>query len=192
MAELQKEDYGPHGDASRHLSMAQLDAGLAALPVVPKDTGHLRLIVRRRADGVREALESVCLSADEGVPGDGWSRRPPRKPDAQLAVMNHDIAELIANGQPLTLFGDNLFVDLDVSAASLPFGTRLRVGEAVLEMTPEPHDGCYKFNERFGNDALKFVQGKATRHQNRRGVYWKVIDSGAVCVGSAVEVLSRD
>ena len=192
MAELEKEDYGPHGDASRHLPMAELDAGLAALPVVPKDAGRLRLIVRRRADGVREAPESVCLSADEGVPGDGWSRRPPRKPDAQLAVMNHGIAKLIANGQPLTLFGDNRCVDLAVAAASLPFGTRLRVGEAVVEMTPEPHDGCYKFNERFGNDALKFVQGKATRHQNRRGVYWKVIDSGAVCVGSAVEVLSRN
>ena len=106
--------------------------------------------------------------------------------------MNHGIAKLIANGQPLTLFGDNLFVDLDVSASSLPFGTRLRVGKAVVEMTPKPHDGCYKFNERFGNDALKFVQEKTTRHQNRRGVYWKVIDSGEVCVGSAVEVLSRN
>ena len=192
MAKLEKEDYGPNGDASRHLPMAKLDAGLAALPEAPKDAGRLRLIVIRRADGVREALESVCLSADEGVPGDGWSRRPPRKPDAELSVMNHGIAELIANGQPITLFGDNLFVDLDVSAANLPFGTRLRVGEAVVEMTPEPHDGCYKFNERFGNDALKFVQGKNTRHQNRRGVYWKVVDSGEICVGAAVEVLSRD
>jgi hypothetical protein len=191
MAELQKEDYGPHGDASRHRSATELAAGLAALPEAPKDAGTLTLIVRRRADGVRETPESVRLSLEEGVPGDGWSRRPPRKPDAQLAVMNDGIASLVANGQPLTLFGDNLFVDLDITAANLPFGSRIRVGEALVEMTPEPHDGCHKFNERFGNDALKFVQAKETRDQNRRGVYWKVVEPGEARVGCPVEVVSR-
>ena len=85
----------------------------------------------RRADGVRETPERTRLSPDDGVPGDDWSRRPPRDPEAQLAVMRRDVAELIANGQPLTLFGDNLFVDLDLSAANLPAGTRLRVGDAA-------------------------------------------------------------
>ena len=37
--------------------------------------------------------------------------------------------------------GDNLFVDLDLSAANLPPGTRLRVGAAVVEVTPKPHTG---------------------------------------------------
>jgi hypothetical protein len=171
--------------------MAKLDAGLAALSTPPKDEGRLALIVRRRADGVRETPDSVRLSVADGVPGDGWNRRPPRKPNAQLAVMNHGIALLIANGQPLTLFGDNLFVDLDVTAANIPFGTRFQVGEAVVEMTPEPHNGCSKFNERFGNDSLTFVQANPTRDQNRRGVYWKVIESGEVRIGSPVEVLAR-
>ena len=86
--------------------------------------------MRRHPDGGRETLDRVALSTEEGVPGDGWSRRPPRDPQAQLAVMRRDVAELIANGQPLTLFGDNLFVDLDLSAANLPVGTRLRAGGA--------------------------------------------------------------
>jgi MOSC domain-containing protein YiiM len=125
------------------------------------------------------------------VPGDGWSRRPPRDPEAQLAVMRREVAELVANGQPLTLFGDNLFVDLDLSASNLPFATRLRVGTALVVMTAKPHNGCIKFKGRFGEDALRFVQAKETREQNLRGVYWKVVEPGEVRAGDAVRVLSR-
>jgi MOSC domain-containing protein YiiM len=125
------------------------------------------------------------------VPGDGWTRRPPRDPDAQLAVMQSDVAALIANGQPLTLFGDNLFVELDLSAANLPTGSRLRVGAAIVAVTAKPHNGCAKFDARFGNDALRFVQAKATRHLNLRGIYWNVIEPGAVRRGDPIHVLSR-
>jgi MOSC domain-containing protein YiiM len=191
MSELRAEAYGPQGDSSSHRPLAELEAGLRALPEPPRDSGRLALIVRRRADGVRETPDRATLSPEEGVPGDGWSRRPPRDPEAQLAVMRRDVAELIANGQPLVLFGDNLFVDLDVSAANLPVGTRLRVGRALVEVSPKPHDGCLKFKGRFGNDALRLVQARATRHQNLRGIYWKVAEAGEARVGDAIEVLSR-
>lgn len=191
MSELRKEAYGPEGDPTRHRPLADLEAGLRALPAAPSDTGRVALIVRRRPDGVRETPARVRLSPAEGVPGDGWNRRPPRDPEAELAVMRRDVAELIANGQPLTLFGDNLFVDLDISTANLPLGTRLRVGEAVVELTAKPHNGCYKFKGRFGEDALFFVQAKPTRDQNLRGIYWKVIEAGEVAVGDPIRVLSR-
>jgi MOSC domain-containing protein YiiM len=106
-------------------------------------------------------------------------------------VMQTGIARLIANGQPLTTFGDNLFVDLDLSAANLPTGTRLAVGEAIVEVTPKPHNGCSKFDVRFGNDALRFVQAPATRSENRRGIYWKVVTPGEVAIGDPVRVLHR-
>jgi MOSC domain-containing protein YiiM len=191
MAELRAEDYGPHGDASAHLPLVRLEQGLRALAVLDPDVGRLALVVRRHPDGARETLDRVQLSVQDGVPGDGWSRRPPRDPDAQLAVMRRDVAELIANGQPLTLFGDNLFVDLDLSAANLPIGSRLRVGGAVVEVTPKPHNGCHKFRGRFGGDALQFVQQKHTRDQNLRGIYWRIAEPGEVAVGDAIRVLSR-
>ena len=191
MAELTKEAFGPPGDASRHRPLAELKAGLRALSKAPKDAGVLALIVRRRPDGVRETPEYVQLFPDEGVPGDGWSRRPPRDPLAQLAVMRRDVAELIANGQPLTVFGDNLFVDLDLSAGNLPEGTRLRVGESLVEVTSKPHNGCMKFKARFGPDALEFVQAKPTRHRNFRGIYWRVVEPGGARVGDPIRVLSR-
>jgi hypothetical protein len=184
-------DASPRGDPARHLDGAALDARARALAAPARDAGRLALIVRRLPTGARETPGEVRLSAQEGVPGDDWSRRPPRKPEAQLAVMRRDVAELIANGQPLTLFGDQLFVDLDVSAASLPVGTRLRVGAALVEMTAEPHDGCRKFQQRFGADALRFVQARETRGENRRGVYWRVIEPGLARVGDLVEVVAR-
>ncbi len=191
MDELRTESYGPIGDASLHRSLEELETGLRALGESPGDAGNLALIVRRRSDGAREILERVRLSAEQGVPGDGWSRRPPRDPEAQLAVMRRDLAELIANGQPLTVFGDNLFVDLDVSASNLPVGTRLRLGGALVEVTPKPHNGCIKFRGRFGADALHFVQAKPTRDQNRRGIYWRVVEPGEVRVGDPIGVLAR-
>jgi len=178
--------------AVRHLSLAELDAGWRALPLAPRDRGRLALILRRPAEGVRETPERIVLDRELGVPGDAWGRQPtPRNLGMQLAVMNRDVASLIAAGQPLTTFGDNLYVDLDLSAANLPAGTRLRVGRALVEMTPELHNGCLTFNARFGNDALRFVQRNETRDQNFRGVYWRVIEPGEIAVGDAVEVTTR-
>jgi hypothetical protein len=191
MLELRKEAYGPRGEPAFHRGIDELEAAFRALPRPPADAGVVTLVVRRLADGARETPESVWLSPEEGVPGDGWTRRPPRNLEAQIAVMRHAVAELIANGQALTLFGDNLFVDLDLSVENLPTGTRLRVGESVVEVTPKPHNGCSKFRERFGQPALDFVGAPSTRHLNLRGIYWKVVEPGIVGVGSSIQVLSR-
>lgn len=179
------------GESARHLSTTALEAGLRALPPVPKDAGRLTHIVRRPTKDAREVLSCARLSPEAGLPGDNWSQKPSPDPTAQLTVMQTGVAELIANGQSLALFGDNLFVELDLSVANLPVGSRLRVGGAVVEVTPMPHDGCSKFNARFGNDALRFVNTKATRHLNLRGIYWRVIEAGDIEVGSPVQVLSR-
>lgn len=176
---------------SEPLPLAVLQRQVAALPASPRDAGRVTLIVARSPGEGRSTPESVTLSRAEGVSGDDWCRREPCEADAQLAVMEHSVALLIANGQPLSVFGDNLIVELDLSAENLPLGTRLRVGEALVEVTAKPHDGCRKFKERFGQDALRFVAAKPTRHRNFRGIYWKVVEEGAVSVGSPVEVVDR-
>jgi MOSC domain-containing protein YiiM len=187
---MQPAEQAPLGDPARHRPRAALEAGLAALRPASPAGGRVSLLVRRRADGGREAPAVARLTRAEGLVGDDWSRRPPRDPEAQLAVMRRDVAALLANGQPLTLFGDNLFVDLDLSAASQVPGTRFRVGGAVVEVTAKPHDGCAKFRQRFGADALRFVQTAPTRDRNLRGVYWKVVEDGEVRIGDAIERLA--
>jgi MOSC domain-containing protein YiiM len=183
--------FGPAGDPARHLALGWLESGLAALPPAPRDIGRVALVVRRRADKARETLERVELGVATGVPGDAWRRRAQPDPAAELTVMQREVAELIANGQPLTVFGDNLFLDLDLSAENLPPGSRVRCGRALLEVTPRPHDGCRKFAARFGHDALRFVSGRELRPRNLRGIYMRVVAAGEVAVRDVVEVVSR-
>src|SRR5204863_33919 len=79
--------------------------------------------------------------------------------------------------------GDQLFVDLDLSAANLPPGTRLALGTAVIEVTAEPHTGCSKFLERFGPDATMFVNASERRDLHLRGINAKVVTPGRIRVG---------
>ncbi len=179
------------GDPTRFLSVAELEARLAALPAAPTSAGQVALIVRKGDGGRRQTPGRVMLAPNDGVPGDAWGRKPGRHPEMALAVMQRDVAELIANGQPLTLFGDNVFVDLDLSTANLPAGSRLRAGDVELEVTPAPHDGCRKFRGRFGADALRFVAARHLRPLNLRGIYLRVVSGGAIACGDAIAVVSR-
>lgn len=179
------------GDPARFRTLVDLERGLAGLAPAPVDRGRLVRIVRRVEGGRRELPDRSRLSPETGVPGDSWGRRPRRTWDTQITAMQADVAELIANGQPLTLFGDNLFLELDLSARNLPVGSRLRIGGAVLEVTPVPHNGCKKFQARFGQEALRFVSGKELRHRNLRGIYLRVVEAGDVRPGDGVEVLLK-
>jgi MOSC domain-containing protein YiiM len=187
---LRHATHGPWGDSSRHLSRDALERGLAAL-APPAGRGSLELIVSRGDDGHRSTPDRTTLTSEHGVPGDAWGRDCPEAPEAQITVMRADVARLMANGQPLSLFGDNLLVELDLSEENLPTGSRLRVGGALVEVTPKPHTGCLKFRQRVGADALRLTADPAFRDQRLRGIYVRVVETGEVAVGDAVEVLSR-
>ena len=149
-AETTPVDSSSLGDPARFLTLDALERGLDALGDAPRDTGRVALLVRRVEAGRREILGRVELSPEGGVAGDAWGRRPERDPEMQIAVMQAGVAQLIANGQPLTLFGDSLFLELDLSSHNLPAGSRLFVGGTLLEVTAMPHNGCRKFQARFG------------------------------------------
>ena len=87
----------------------------------------------------------------------------------------------------MALAGDNLVVDLDLGTDNLPAGQRLRVGDAVLEMTDAPHTGCNKFVARFGRDAAVFVNAAERRALRLRGRYARIVQAGTVRVGDRVE-----
>lgn len=184
-------DSQSQGDPGRFPDRATLEAGFARLPAAPRDQGVVRLLLRRGQGGHRDYPDRVMLERQAGMPGDAWSRKTRSSNDSQLAAIQQDIATLVAHGQPLGLFGDNLFLDLDLSRGNLPAGSRLRVGGAVLEVTPLPHDGCRKFRARFGEEALQFVSDPARRHRNLRGIYLCVVEAGEVAVGDPVVVLHR-
>ena len=179
------------GDVDRFRTSDDLRRALAELPVAPRDSGRVALMVRRVDQGRREVTDRLPLTLEAGVPGDAWSRQRRPDPDAQIAVMQADVATMIGHGQPLELFGDQLFLELDLSVDNLPPGSRLDVGRATLEVTPMPHNGCRKFRARFGLDALELVSDPQLRHRNLRGVYMRVVVPGEVAVGDSVAVISR-
>ena len=181
----------PAGDPDRHLSLSELQRRWSALAPTPAETGSVVAMYARPDKNLRVSLTHAAITEIRGMPGDRWFEAQSPKSHRQLATMQASIAELIANGQDIAMFGDNLFFDLDLSKDNLPVGSRLRAGTAVFEVTPQPHDGCAKFKERFGGDALRLVADKQTRPHNLRGIYLTVVGDGEVRVGDSVEVLRR-
>ncbi|HEY7816970.1 MAG TPA: MOSC domain-containing protein [Vicinamibacteria bacterium] len=179
------------GDEATFLDLDALRTGLDALPEGRTDIGSVALVVIRGDGGRRETPDRVTLHPVDGVRGDAWGRDRRRDILAQIAVMEADVARLISNGQPLALFGDALFFDLDLSVENLPPGSRLRVGTALLEVTPQPHTGCSKFRSRFGADALRLVSAPDLGHRRLRGVYMRVMDAGVAGPGDVVLVEHR-
>ena len=174
------------------ITLKELEAGLELIRSAPKDGGPLRLIVRRPNTGERELVQSAELDLREGLKGDNWLARGSTKtadgsanPEAQLTLMNFRVITLIARASDrILLAGDQLFLDLDLSIHNFPPGARISLGTSVLEFTEPPHTGCNKFLQRFGADAMKFVNSVMGRELRLRGANAKVIVPGIVQIGN--------
>jgi len=181
----------------RYLTRDELDAGLADIRAAPKDHGRLEASVVRPAHDARRSLPACEISLAGGVHSDHWALgcwkttedgRP--HPDVQICLMNARVIQLIAQAQDRwPLAGDNLFVDLDLSADNLPPGTRLALGSAVIEITDVPHNGCKKFAARYGRDAVLFVNSPEGKRLHLRGTYARVVTDGAIAVGDELTKL---
>jgi hypothetical protein len=175
-------------------SFVELEAGLEEIRQSPADGGPLRLIVRRPAVEQRELLETADLDTERGLVGDSWLARGSKhtadgaaSPETQVTLMNTRVATLLA-GSPdaWSAAGDQLYVDLNLAESNLPAGTRLAIGNAVLEVSAEPHTGCAKFSGRFGVDALRFVSTPEGRELRLRGVNARVVRSGTISLGDRI------
>ena len=176
---------------SAHLTTEELQSGLDHIRRSPKDEGVLDLIVRRQAINEREVLEQAELDLVHGLVGDTWDRRrststPDGAPniEMQITVINSRAAALVAREKNRwQLAGDQLYLDMDLSAENLPAGTRLALGSAVIEVTAPPHLGCQKFVARFGLEAMKFVNSPVGKELRLRGLHARVVQAGRICTG---------
>ena len=183
---------------ARHLTTAELEAGLDEIRRAPRDEGVLELIVRRPKADAREVLDAGELSLEVGLVGDSWitrgsSRTPDGSahPDMQLNIMNSRVTALVAQHKDRwQLAGDQLYLDMDLSEENLPAGTRFAVGAAVVEVSPQPHLGCRKFVSRFGLEAMQFVNSPLGRRLRLRGINARVVSAGVIRVGDVVRKIA--
>jgi len=175
----------------RYLSYGALEAGLPDIARSPRDRGTLELIVRRPSSGRREVLDAGTLDVDEGLVGDRWSAGKRRRVN-QLTLINARLIALVAQTRERwALAGDQLYVNFDLSRAHLPAGTRVAIGAAEIEVSPEPHMGCRLFRERFGDDAQRFVNSGVGLEWQLRGINAWVVKTGVVRVGDEVRALGE-
>ncbi|HEU4320074.1 MAG TPA: MOSC domain-containing protein [Acidimicrobiia bacterium] len=172
----------------------ELESFLANILAAPKDAGPIEMIVRRPGEDQREIVETAELSASEGLVGDNWIMRVDETGEphmaAQLTLMNARVADAVAlTRDRWPLAGDQIYVDLDISHENLPAGSRIKVGEAVVEISEVPHTGCAKFSGRFGADALRFANVGPGRENRFRGVNAFIVEGGSIAVGDKVTKL---
>ncbi len=181
----------------QHLSLEEIEAGLHHVRSSPADSGRVDLIVRRPAVDEREVLDEAELNKEEGLAGDNWNQRESKRtndggphPDMQLNIMNSRICELIAGSrQRMPLAGDQLIIDMDLSEANLPAWTKLAIGEAVIQVTDQPHTGCAKFSARFGVAAHRFINSEVGQDLKLRGINARVVTPGTIRQGDTITKL---
>jgi hypothetical protein len=180
-----------------HTELTRLEESLDHIRAAPADGGTVELIARRPAEDERAVLTEARLNTREGLEGDTWLARGSSgtpdgssDPDAQLTLMNARVAAAVAGERDRwPLAGDQIYVDLDISRANLPPGSRVQIGSAVIEFSEPPHTGCAKFSARFGVDALKFVNSQTGRELRLRGANCRVIVDGMVRPGDKITKL---
>ena len=174
--------------------LTRLEESLDHIRQAPADGGTLELITARPAVDERQVLTEAWLDVRDGLAGDTWRARGSSRtpdggadPDAQLTIMNARVAAAIAGERERwPLAGDQLYVDLDISLANLPPGSRVQIGSAVIEFSESPHTGCAKFSARFGNDAQRYVNSPTGRELRLRGANCRVVVAGRVRPGDAI------
>lgn len=119
------------------------------------------------------------LIENHGLQGDAhagnWHRQVSLLSDSKIQAFNARGAN-VAYGA----FGENLVADLDFG--SMPVGTLLRAGEALLEITQigkACHHGCAIF-QKMGDCIMP-----------REGVFARILRGGTVKVGDVIEIVPR-
>ncbi|MFT4647665.1 MAG: hypothetical protein ACI9X4_000878 [Glaciecola sp.] len=172
----------------------RFDGWFKNLPDSPLDDGRVYRLVQRPAGGgvgARLTPDTIRVEVGKGVIGDRRSQHP-ESAEGEISLINVHVLRAVSPGEErMSMSGDNLQVDLNLSEVNLPIGTYLHIGSAILEVGPQPHFPCGLFVERFGPKATQRVARASRKGKRGRGVLCLVKQSGEITVGDAIRVERR-
>ncbi len=175
----------------------ELAAALPAILAAPRDAGVVRLLCARPRPNARTFPEVLHLTRAAGVAGDfemsqPWLKLPDGRPDPQIqvSIIAWRVLDLVWRDRDrVTYPGDNIAVDMNLTAENLPAGSLLAAGTAVLRVSEEPNDGCAKWKVRCGRAAHDWTMAEPHLPLRLRGLFCSVEQDGELRLGESLRRL---
>jgi len=169
----------------------------AALPDVldaPAAMTTVHMLCTRPAYNQRVFPDRISMSRRHGVEDDCEMQRPWLKladgqpdPRIHVSILPLRVLDLIWRDRAATVHpGDTIIADLNTATASLPPGSLLRVGSAVLRVSDLWNNGCAKWKVRYGAAAHAWVSDPAHEGHRLRGILCSVEQDGETGLGDPI------
>lgn len=176
---------------SKHATIAECDDALDHILAAPKSRATICHLCFRPDYGLRTFPDTLAMTVDHGIIGERWTTKPwltlpngEPDPRIQVSILSQRVMDLCWRDRTKTVHpGDPIVVDMNLSAANLPVGTRLSAGSAILEVSDKFNTGCIKWRDRYGDDSLRWINKRENRDFRLRGILCKIVQDGTVKVG---------
>ena len=165
----------------------------------PKDNAPILTLCVRPAEGERRFVQTMQLDPERGVVGDRWltktwMRLSDGRPDPriQVCIMGSRLLELVRREGADSMYpGDNVIADMDFSEANLPVGQHLQLGTAIIEVSDVFNSACSKWQQRYGADALTWINLPENKPHRLRGILARVVRAGEVHLTDSIRKCER-
>lgn len=138
----------------------------------------LAVCISEKKGTVKHPVDEIRLKKEHGIIGDAhagnWHRQVSLLSDESVAKMREKFPDI-----PVGAFAENILTE-GLVLYELPVGTKLKVGETLLEVTQigkECHADC-AIRQQVGDCVMP-----------REGIFAIVLEEGAVKAGDEIEVL---
>ena len=138
----------------------------------------IAVCISEKKGTMKHPVESVQLKKEHGIVGDAhagnWHRQVSLLADESVEKMRAKFPDI-----PIGAFAENILTE-GIELCTLPIGTKLRIGETLLEVTQigkECHADC-AIRQQVGDCVMP-----------REGIFAIVLEEGIVKAGDAISIL---
>ena len=138
----------------------------------------LAVCISEKKGTVKHPVESIRLKKEHGIVGDAhagnWHRQVSLLSDESVAKMREKFPDI-----PVGAFAENILTE-GITLYELPIGTKLRIGEVLLEVTQigkECHADC-AIRQQVGDCVMP-----------REGIFTIVLEEGTIQPGDEITIV---